>query len=220
MKKAFSFLLALSLIASFAIVSTSASNVDVEELDFYAAEGVSVSATDVTEAVDLSACVAADLPLTAKSAANIDVEILDNYAADGVIVSAVDATEPVDLSACLVSDAVMGSGPVARSTIHDLATGSTSIDWDVGAESTVNNTFNYKTNTQTIKIHLVGNIGVSLTVRLYNSRGGLVGTVNRDVGTFFGTDYTFSNLTATETYHFSVENNNPRDVHITGTVSQ
>lgn len=176
MKKAFSFLLALSLIASFAIVSTSASNVDVEELDFYAAEGVSVSATD--------------------------------------------ATEPVDLSACVASDAVMGSGPVARSTIHDLATGSTSIDWDVGAESTVNNTFNYKTNTQTIKIHLVGNIGVSLTVRLYNSRGGLVGTVNRDVGTFFGTDYTFSNLTATETYHFSVENNSPRDVHITGTVSQ
>lgn len=61
MKNILSLLLALSMLASFATVSVSATDVDVESLDFYAADGVIVSASDATEPVDIAACVAAFL---------------------------------------------------------------------------------------------------------------------------------------------------------------
>lgn len=154
------------------------------------------------------------------SAAAVDVEELDFYAADGVIVTATDATDLVDISACVVGDPVRIGRAAARNTEWDLSDGSTSIDWNLEAESTSYNSFNYKTNTQKITIHLKGDLGVSITVRLYDSSGSLVGSSTKTVGTIIGTDFTFSSLTAARTYYFSIENNSQKDVNLVGSVYQ
>lgn len=176
MKNILSLLLALSMLASFATVSVSATDVDVESLDF--------------------------------------------YAADGVIVSASDATEPVDIAACVASISGLIHAPVARNTTIDLSNGPASIDWDLSAESSLYSSDYFKTNTQKIKVHLKSDTSVSLTVKLYNNNGNLIGTYTKDVGTILGTDYTFSSLTASQTYYLQIINNGQRDVNITGTVSQ
>lgn len=220
MKKFLSFLFTFIMIFSFATVSASASGIEAQDMDCYAADGVSVSVTDATEPVDISACVASDVgstvPPVYSDAPNYNID----YVADGVSVSVTDATEPVDVSNCFISDSGQVIAPMARATTFDLANGSVSIDWDLPAESTLYTSEFFKTNTQNIKVHLKGDISVSLTVKLYNSDGNLIGSVTSDVGTFFGTNYDFSQLTASETYYIQITNNGQRDVNITGTVSQ
>lgn len=193
MKKVFSFLLSLSMIASFGTVTASAANV--EDLDNYAADGVIVYASEATEPVDLSACVAS---------------------------ASASTTPPVadDLSICVASTAGQTHVPMARTTTFDLANGSIAIDWDLSAEKSLYSVERFKTNTQNIKVHLKGDVSVSLTVRLYNNSGTLVGTKTANVSTIFGTDYTFSSLTASETYYIQITNNGQMDVNITGSVSQ
>ena len=208
------------MIASFAIVTASAANIDVEDLDFYAADGVIVSAADATEPVDVSACLVSDPGSAVPPVADEVSDLSIDYVADGVIVSAADATEPVDVSACLVSDPGQVNAPVARATTFDLSVSSVSIDWDLPAESSLYSSGFFKTNTQNIKVHLKGDVSVSLTVKLFNSNGSLIGSVTSNVGTFLGTDYTFSSLTASQTYYIQIINNGQKDVNITGTVSQ
>ena len=220
MKKFLSFLFSFIMIFSLATVSASASGIEAKDMDNYAADGVSVSVTDATEPVDVSACVASavgsTVPPVYSDAPNYSID----YAADGVSVSVTNATEPVDVSNCLMNDSGQVIAPKTRASTYDLADGSVSIDWDLSAESTLYSSGFFKTNTQNIKVHLKGNISVSLTVKLYNSDGNLIGSVTSDVGTFLGTNYDFSSLTASETYYIQITNNGQRDVNITGTVSQ
>ena len=64
MKKFLSFLFTFIMIFSFATVSASASVIEAQDMDCYAADGVSVSVTDATEPVDVSACVASSVGST------------------------------------------------------------------------------------------------------------------------------------------------------------
>lgn len=115
---------------------------------------------------------------------------------------------------------VIGFDPCAdtisiRSTedrYRDLADGNVGILWTLGAEKTAFNYYRYKTNTTRIQIHLKGDINVSLTVRLYNEAGSVVGTITKNVGTLFGSNYIFTNLTASEYYYYSITNNGQQDV--------
>lgn len=154
------------------------------------------------------------------SASDLDnVEELDFFTADGVIAEANDAAAPMDYPDCVCGDMGRDSAPVAR-TVCDLNDGAVSIDWNLPAEDSLYTTHTFKTNTQKIVVHLTGDIKVSLSVRLYNSDRSLVGTVTKNVSTSFGTDYSFSGLTASETYYVKITNNGQQDVNIVGTLSQ
>lgn len=220
MKKFLSFLFSFIMIFSFATVSALASGIEAQDMDCYAVDGVSVSVTDATEPVDISACVAKTVANSVPPVYNEVPDYNIDYVADGVSISVTNAVEPVDVFDCIMNDSGQVIAPMTRASTFDLADGSVSIDWDLSAESTLYSSGFFKTNTQNIKVHLKGNISVSLTVKLYNSDGNLIGSVTSDVGTILGTNYNFSSLTASETYYIQITNNGQRDVNITGTVSQ
>ena len=103
------FPLAFLLIFSFATAVAAASGIEAEDTELYAADGISVSVTDATEPVDISACAAS---ASGSPVPPVYDEIPDysiDYVADGVSVSVTNATEPVDISACATS---VGGSPV------------------------------------------------------------------------------------------------------------
>lgn len=149
----------------------------------------------------------------------VDVESLDDYAAEGIVVTAVDTEELEVIEGPIEPDDGRPTAPMAREVV-DLSEESRSIDWDLPAQTTWYTTNFYKTNSQKIKVHLKGDIKVSLTVSLYSSAGTLIGTKTKDVGTVLGTDYSFSGLTSSENYYVKIVNNGTNDVNVTGTISQ
>jgi len=81
MKKILTFLLSLSMITSFAIATASATDLNIEDLDFYAADGdgVIVSTTDVTETVDVPAYVVSVPGRPTPPVARRNLDLSDGY---------------------------------------------------------------------------------------------------------------------------------------------
>lgn len=131
------------------------------------------------------------------------------------VIDDIEPIEGIDSTAEIIGCDSVSNSFIMRSNddrYKDLADGNFGIYWTLGAESTAYNYYRYKTNTTRILIHLVGDVNVSLTVRLYNEAGSVVGTITKNVGTIFGSNFEFTNLTASEYYHYSITNNGQQDV--------
>lgn len=107
----------------------------------------------------------------------------------------------------------------ARTTTVNLGDEDGDIDMDVGASKTVYSPNYYKTNTQQIKIKLKSSNDITVKVSLYDTSGNYIGGETKDVGTILNKTWTFSNLTSSKTYYFTVKNLGQRDVTIKGSVT-
>lgn len=108
---------------------------------------------------------------------------------------------------------------VARKTIVNLSEESCNVNWELPAEKTLYSVYRFKTNSTEMVINLAGSEKVNVTVRLYDdSNGAVVGTKS---GTLSKNDkaFSFSALSASKVYYFSVTNNGQKDCTLTGVVT-
>ena len=113
-----------------------------------------------------------------------------------------------------------GNAVTRTVTTKNLGTsGSVNLEWKVGAEKNVRSEFNYKTNSEKMKVRLKGNLpNTSVTLKLYNTNGTEVASRTSVVGTSYVT-FTFSNLSSVNTYYWKLYNNDQHDTIFSGTIS-
>lgn len=120
---------------------------------------------------------------------------------------------------CVGEDAAVVQSYAATET-KDLGTdGSINLNWAVGSENNGRSQYNYKTNSEQLKVKMKGDLETSVTLKLYNTSGAEVASKTETVGTFWNTTFTFTNLSGATVYYFKIYNNDQHDAVFTGTIS-
>lgn len=101
-----------------------------------------------------------------------------------------------------------------------LSEGSADVALEALAGGRVESSDTYITNTQKIKISLKSSKSITVKVSLHRNDGTCIQEATKDLGTIFRTSWTFSNLSQSEAYYFTITNLGQRDVSITGKVSE
>lgn len=103
-------------------------------------------------------------------------------------------------------------------TVKNLSDGSVELDWSLKASRNKKSQYDYKTNTGEINIYIYCDPEVSLRVVLYDSDSNVVGQYTKEVGSILGKGFSFSGLTAADTYYFRIYNLGQKDVELTGSI--
>ncbi len=148
----------------------------------------------------------------------------DDFALDGVVVTVTDEKDEgqsdiVGGLDCVGENAMLVQSYAATET-KDLGTdGSIGLSWSVNSEGNIRSQYNYKTNSEQLKVTMKGDLDTSVTLKLYNTSGTEVASKTATVDDFWNTTFTFSNLSASTTYYFQLYNNDQHDASFTGTIS-
>jgi hypothetical protein len=124
-----------------------------------------------------------------------------------------------------INDEMIDDGIETLSTreVIDLSSKSQIINKKIPADTTIRSTYNYKTNSEKIKLTVKGSDKTSVKIELYVV--GLLGTSTRhayktvELSTEKSKTVTFSDLDSNKTYYFKYTNNDSHSVTMTGTAT-
>lgn len=108
--------------------------------------------------------------------------------------------------------------PDARSTINLGTSDSINYSWTLSAGGTLYSSDYFKTESEKIAVRMLASPSTtSITVSLYSSSGGLVGSQTVSVGTAIQSKVTFTNLSSANLYYIKMTNNDQHTATISGT---